>query len=244
MTKRSATAAYWLIPTGALLIMLLGDWAHGALSVQIRAALSDYADLRTPLTALPKQFGPWSGDDLALDPRVLQAGHFDDDHVNRMYLDGRSRRRVGAFIGYVGRPRARMGHRPDVCFAAHGWTQTDEAHIDIPLRDGGRAPGFVYEFRDPRVLDRTMMVLAVYLINGSFAEDPNDFGRWNARTPNLVPTNRPAFLARIQLSVASSGNRAADRTLLADLLRRLTPEVTRMLPYWNPPETADDADPA
>lgn len=84
---------------------------------------------REPLSALPVQIGPWSGQqapDMSDRARsMLQV----DDYVNRFYVSG-----GGSSIGlYVGYHVAGGIHSPLNCLPGSGWTPVSKSDLKIPV---------------------------------------------------------------------------------------------------------------
>jgi hypothetical protein len=221
----------WAGPALAALILLAGGTANRALLARANAALGVVLQPKRPMASLPLDLGQWHGTDVPLDRNELRVTWFDDDFINRSYIHTESGVRVGAFVGYVGRPRAQFGHRPDICYAAHGWEQYAEETITIAAGAGLAIPCVVYEFRQPNGLARPMLVLGTYLINGRYFEKRDQLRRWQARTPGWLG-ERPAYLTRIQLASPIGGDRQATLASLVDLAGRLAGPVTEIMPYW------------
>jgi hypothetical protein len=168
---------------------------------------------------------------VALDERVFRAANFDDEYVNRSYVDPRFRAPVSVYVGYVGRPRALLGHRPDICYAAHGWSEMSQQKMLVRAADATEVPCVLYEFQQPGGGASRMLVLATYMANGRYASDPAEFRGWNARNPGLLG-ERPAYLARVQLATLSTPDRPADLAALQDLMSATAGPVRALLPYW------------
>lgn len=88
------------------------------------------------ITAMPEQFGPWMGHDLAIEDRVLDVlGK--GDFLNRVYTRGDSTPSIGLFIGYF--PTQRTGqaiHSPQHCLPGAGWTFESSKYASITATDG------------------------------------------------------------------------------------------------------------
>jgi EpsI family protein len=217
---------------GAVVVLAAAGWGHRALVARIDASLSQSAALRQPLASLPLQLGDWFGRDVPLDPQVLQAANFDDQYVSRSYASGTSNAAVEVFVGYVGRPRSRLGHRPDVCYAAHGWDQVSQESIRIAAPGGQAVPAILYEFRHPDGFGRRMLVLATNIINGRYVRDPDEFGHYDTRGPNLLG-GRPAYVARVQVATPITADRQVAFAALGDLAGRIVEPTAALMPYWN-----------
>jgi len=223
----------WTAAVVAVLVLLVTGWSHRKLVAHIGESLGQVAQPSAPLAELPKRLGDWAGQDVPIDARVRQVAHFDDDFVNRTYVSPRWNTAVSVFVGYVGRPRAWLGHRPDLCFASHGWNEISQERVVVRTATGGTVPSILYEFRHPGALGVRMLVLATYVINGRYSQDEDEFRRYNARSPN-PRGSRPPYLARIQVSLRTNGDREADLAALHELLGLVVGPTAELMPYWEP----------
>lgn len=82
-----------------------------------------------PLSGFPLQLGAWRGNDLPLEPRILEALQL-HDYLNRIYINP-SQQVVGLYVAYY--PEQRFGddiHSPKNCLPGAGW---------LPLQNGALA---------------------------------------------------------------------------------------------------------
>ncbi len=211
-------------------LLVTAGVGHRLLLPKVEAAVANAARLARPLTDVPLKLGPWRGEELPLEPQVSRVVNFDDEYINRRYIDEKTGRSLSLFVGYVGRPRANVGHRPDVCYAAHGSKQIRQEKITFSDPNGRSIPGILYEFRMPGVLGSRILVLGTYLINGHYSNDPEDFQRYNTRNPGLLGERR-AYLTRVQIALTASGDHQADVATLCDLAARLAGPIASAMPY-------------
>ncbi len=86
-----------------------------------------YTPPARPLSLLPKQIGRYTFvRDLPLTGAVLNAAGV-DRFVQRDYIDPESGERMLLYVGYWGRENQGMGHGPEACYPAVGWTAESEA---------------------------------------------------------------------------------------------------------------------
>jgi hypothetical protein len=227
MTPRAKVAV--LLSISALLVT---GWGHRALVARIDHALGAEVPPARPLSELPLRLDHWAGRDVPIDPRVLEAAHFDDHYLNRIYRNDTGQKEAGVFLGYVGRPRTTLGHRPDICMAAHGWEQTAQTALELKGADGDAIPAVLYEFRRPDGLGPPLLILATHVINGRFVKDPAEFSRYNGRGANLFG-ERPGYLARLQVSIVQAGSRDSDIAALRDITAAFAVPLKSILPYWD-----------
>ncbi len=212
-------------------LLLAGGVAHRSFAARFEQLVGKPAELQRPLATLPLTIGDWVGVDVPLDDSIANQQNFDDEYINRAYRNAKSGAVIQVFVGYVGRPRSRFGHRPDVCFAAHGWDQESRESLSTQTPGGAPVPGTLYIFRKPDELGPPLLVLATYMRNGCYVERHDELRQWNARTPTL-PGERPAYLTRVQASLIGGADRAASLEALRDFVGRLAGPVADIMPYW------------
>ena len=228
---RMRTLLLWAATASATVVLLGAGWGHRALNERISRALGEVFHPGQPLASLPAQLGDWKGETTPLDSRARQVWSVDDDYVNRAYISRRSRAVVGLYVGYVGRPRTSLAHRPDVCYAAHGWQKVSQREIPVTAPGGRVIPCVLYEFRQPDGFGSPVRVLATYLVGGRYSADPGAVRRYHSRSPNLFG-ERPTYLARVQVSLVSSGDEAADIASLSEFTSLVVRPIADLMPYW------------
>lgn len=100
-------------------------WAH----LQVAAPPASIP-LQKPLAELPMQFGDWQGHD---EPITDQRSQYADEHLQRLYVHGKTGQVVSVWLVYSG-TGADRGHHPEVCLAVAGQTEdpTVRAILDAP----------------------------------------------------------------------------------------------------------------
>lgn len=237
MKRQNQTRSGHTIPIsgclGAVALLLATGAGYRLLSKGIGASLGQVTPPARPLADIPLKLGAWLGRDVPLDERVLNEERFDDDYVNRVYHDTREGRQVWMFVGYIGRPYIFLGHRPEICYPANGWPQTAESEQTIESPSGRAAPATLFEFRSvnapamERSLNDRTLVLATYFINGVYIGDANDLRRYNARGRLL---GRRGYVARLQISLTPTSDRAADVAVLREFASHLLDLVADSMP--------------
>lgn len=239
-TARSTGMERRLLAAALAGALLVGGGVFGRqLEPLVRGAIGQVAPLKEPLATLPTQLGEWSGRDVPLDPLVTQVANFDDEYVYREYDRRTDGRRVAAFVGYVGRPRATLGHRPDRCYTTQGWTMTSESRFEFRLDSGRPAVGILYQFRSPGIGATQSLVLSTCVVNGRFRASIEEFTRYNARNPRLM-NEQASYLLRMQLVTTATGDPEADVAALVALASRAHESLESILPYVSdePAQTA------
>lgn len=211
-----------------LVLVIVAGVGHRLLAGRIDLAMGQSVDLRQPLTNLPMQIGDWQGQDVPLDENVRRVAG-DDDSVNRQYVNQKTGRSIGVYVGYMGRPRSRMGHRPDVCYPAHGFEKQSSRLVSIGTAKHAEVPAVLYEFAAPQLGGLRDLVLATYIINGRYVNDVDVANDYNTRTIGLVEQPK-AYVARIQLSIRATGDTEADMAALSSLSQELCYGAMTMMP--------------
>lgn len=207
-------------------VLLASGAAQRAIEAQIDAAVNRSIPTLQPLSTIPLRLGSWSGQDVPLDEQVRRIAG-EDDFVNRAYVHESSRRAVGVYVGYLGRPRSRLGHRVAVCRTAHGWKMVSEERWTMTSHEKGGVPSLIYEWNRPGHGNSREMDLTFHVINGQWRNDPDELDQYNRRD---VFGRSARYVARIQLTVESSGDRKADLETLSDLASEILGPVRSLLP--------------
>lgn len=212
----------------ALAVLVLAGVGHRVLLARIDAALGWVYEPLQPLATVPLQLGAWQGTDEPIDEHIRKIAG-DDDALSRTYRLSDGQASVGIYVGYIGRPRKWIGHRPDVCYRAHGFEQLSQEAGSLRLPDGRSVPCFIYEFRSPAMGGARQLAMATYIINGEFIASLDEIGQMNARRVDLSG-RRPNYLARIQVNTAATGDRNRDLQVLQDFSAQLQGSVLDLLP--------------
>ncbi len=218
------------------LTLLIGlGLVHRFLAEGISFASNQVMLPKRPLSTLPMRIGEWEGENVDLDENIRRIAA-EDDYINRQYSNSQLGRSVQLYVGYTGRPRSWLGHRPDLCFRAHGWEEVSQEEILVAANSGRKIPSIRYEFRLPKLDGRQgrMLVLAMYIVNGKFNSDRRSYTRYNAREPNLFG-RQSAYIARVQISITRSHSRSADLRVLTDFASLVAEPIAGIMQYMNKP---------
>jgi EpsI family protein len=130
----------------------------------VRAGPEEVMPAHTSLSAFPMQVGGWQGEDIPIQPEVLEILG-DGEFLFRFYR-APEKAVVDFFVAYF--PTQRTGstiHSPQNCLPGAGWTPT--SNVRIPLRAEGRAPVMVNRYVVAKGDDR-QVVLYWYQSNGRY----------------------------------------------------------------------------
>ena len=152
--KQAAVAAVVLAVAGAA-----GRLAERQL--QTTGASSEPAQL----ASFPQHIGTWTGTDSPLDSAVARTADA-DAYLCRTYGDRARRSTVSLYIADGVRTRDLLPHRPEVCYAAAGWTLESAVHMDVSLGDGTTLPARLYRFGRGALDGRKVAVLNFFVVDG------------------------------------------------------------------------------
>jgi hypothetical protein len=172
--------------------------------------------------------GDWEGMDVPLDSRVLEvAGN--DDRVYRRYVNAATSQAVDVYVAYAARPVKMLGHRPEVCYPAHGWTPIETRRETLRLAVGSELPYLFHRFTRAEPTPQEILVLNYYILRGKYITDWTDFWGPASRLPNL--SRDPGFgVTQVQLSTCVPVGTARDmRNLLTTLTTQLTDHLEDIL---------------
>lgn len=146
----------------------MSDYRYALRSAVIMAALivaavllhassrgSSYEPARQPLRTIPLSIQTWTGADLPLEERIVEAAGV-NDYVNRLYKapDGSQ---IELYIGYYKNQRSGdVIHSPRNCLPGAGWEPVQTGRLPIRLPDGSSIA--VNDFLIQKGLDRRLVL--------------------------------------------------------------------------------------
>lgn len=157
------------------------------------------AVLKTPLSSLPRYIEDWQGVDVPLSDQVLEIAQV-DEYVSRRYRNQNSGDVVDFYLGYSVRPDDMIGHRPRVCYPAHGWSHVETRTIDVPTKDGEEELRcLLHTFERQRPVYSGVVVLNYFVLQGEPTTDSFELWRSKRRHP-LQKERVPLYAAQVQIS--------------------------------------------
>ena len=200
-----------------------------------------YTPLTFPLSEVPTVIGSYVFDrDLPMDQTVLAVADV-DTFIHRDYLDPADRKHIGLYVGYWGRVNVGMGHGPDVCYPAVGWTPATpprERVIQFSTRGGpNEATIALYRFsRTDRGGIERLAVAFSAAVGGRFQSASR--GEFWHRPPHFKGRDAP-FLAHIQAVANVNGETwDATETALLGFFQELLPSLVNCFPRGEPAPSA------
>ena len=214
--ERKTQGIDWRPWAVVIVALLCGGAAYRLAAASLRHATQDRVLLPVPLAQVPKEQANWTGTDQPLSKEVLKVAGV-DDYLNRRYVNRQTGEWANLYVAYCGRPRTMRGHKPTVCYPAHGWVHDGTTADQLTLPSGRKVPCLIHRFHHPPPQEGEVVVLNYYVCNGVVTNDEGAFDGLEWRLPNI--NGNPAYyVAQIQVSNKSE---AAVRNLAAATVERI-----------------------
>lgn len=210
--------------TAMAALLIASGLGYRLLAGEIEVRTSSFLPLKGPLSSIPLRLGPWEGEELPVDERILRQEVADDACLNRVYFDSSQGTRATVFIGYTGRAHRWLVHRPDICYPAHGQQSISEEKVILTGTRGERIPCLLHEFHTVDAAETDRFVLSTFVVNGCYTNDKH------VRNTTLF-MERPPYIARIQVGMPIPRDADVSLAALRDLMTRLVGSLGGVLPY-------------
>lgn len=123
----------------AALALLSAGVLHRWVHVSRANSASAFSPLASALSDLPEAIGRFrAGQDIPLRSDVLATAAV-DSYIQRSYVDSLTGRHIILYVGYWGSENVGLGHGPEICYPAAGWTETRSARRNKLTFDGPQA---------------------------------------------------------------------------------------------------------
>ena len=209
----------------ALVSMALSYGFYRYEAAAVGAVLAGKLPLKRPLNELPLTLGPWKGKEVPLDASIVKVAAA-DDHLSRWYYNRNTGDAVRVYVPYYGNPRTMVGHYPDVCYPAVGWSRLLSRVEDVRYRSQHEktVPVIFYRFR--RGASR-VAVISFYIVGGEYTADRRVAERASHKAINRENTN---YLAQMQLTFAGDPSPQYVLRVTSDFLGAFLPALEGHLP--------------
>ena len=210
----------------AVILVLLSGIAYRVLASRLQLLVDTPISLSLPLSTFPVQIGNWVGKELPIPntTKEYMERHFADDFFNRRYINAESNTWADVYIVYCSsQPGGILGHRPRVCYPAHGWIHDGTESSQFTSQAGQQIPCLIHRFHKPSPMYDQTVVMNFYILNGQITADEKDFSGPFSRRPNI--SSDPArYVAQVQISsVLENSIRAAAKNM-AELILDFLPD--------------------
>jgi hypothetical protein len=187
----------WVWPFVVVLLLCSGVIYH-SVAEHLQGITESPITLPVPLREFPLEVAGWAGQEVPI-PIAVQKVAGNDDFLSRLYINKTANQWVSIYVAYTARPRTMLGHRPQVCYAAYGWTHDGTDHKKVISRRGLGVPGLLHRFHRLAPNHEETLVLNFYIVNGQLTDDESVFSGVGWRTPNIG--GDPArYVAQVQIS--------------------------------------------
>jgi hypothetical protein len=214
-------ASVWLAGGLAFLLLVGAGIAYRVTASRLQRIRDNPVALPMPLGKIPIHIGGWTGQDVVLPSTTEEymRENFADDFVSREYTNPAERAQADIYVVYCSSyPSGLLGHRPDVCFPAHGWIPDQTTPTEVTTRSGRAVKCLSHEFHKAAPAYGQAFVLSFYVLNGQITLRERDFSGVFDRTPN-ISGNPARYVAQVQISSTSeSWARLAARDLVDTIL--------------------------
>jgi hypothetical protein len=130
----------------AILVLLQA----GVVALRWSFVSSTVRPLRHELAELPRTLGKWTGKDVSLDRRIVEAVGA-DQLVDRLYADADGTKFTVSSAVWLS-PSEWVPHRPHLCYAANGWKPVRSQIVALPNRPKASIAVDTYEQSGERIV--------------------------------------------------------------------------------------------
>jgi len=186
----------------AVILVLFSGIAYRVLASRLRLLVYTSISLPLPLSAFPMQIDNWQGKELPI-PNITKEymeRHFADDFISRRYVNAATKAWADVYVVYCSsQPGGILGHRPRVCYPAHGWIHESTQQSQVISLTGRVIPCLVHHFHKPSPESDEIVILNFYILNGLLTDDESVFSGVGWRTPNIA-SNPAHYVSQVQIS--------------------------------------------
>lgn len=181
------------------------------------------------LERLPLEIEEWTGREVPLEERIIQATDT-DAHLNRTYARHGGMEVVGLFLAYGVRARDLAPHRPEICYPGSGWTHRATHPHQLPLPDGSMLPCQIHRFFRTGLDSGEVVVLNYYIVDGEYFADVSEL-----RSRAWLGSGGIRYMAQVQVTCAAGAMVTVEAAMrsaqdfaaeTAQAIRSLLPDVS------------------
>lgn len=217
----TSSVSVWLAGMLAFVLLIGAGVAHRVTESRLQRIRDNPIVLPAPLSAIPIRIDSWTGQDLALETTTEEymRANFADDYVSRRYTNTAERASADVYVVYCSSyPSGLLGHKPDVCFPAHGWIRDHTTETKVTTCSGQTVKCLSHQFHKVPPDYGQVFVLSFYVLNGQIRLDERKFSGIFGRTPN-ISGNPARYVAQVQISsISEEWARSAARDLVDTIL--------------------------
>jgi len=182
----------------AMVLLVVIGIGYRLVATKMNVIVTTPIKLDVPLSEFPIRIGQWVGRDVPISETVLEMAA-NDDFLSRLYMNESSNQWANVYVAYTATPRTMLGHRPQVCYPANGWTHENTEHVQVISNSGRKIRCLLHNFQKSTPKTEEIVVLNYYIVNGQITDDESVFSGLGWRTPN-IDGNPARYVAQIQIS--------------------------------------------
>ena len=217
----SGKVRIWVVWVLSVLVLVSAGIAYRIPAQRIGRLGEDPIALPVPLDEFPAEVGQWVGREIEM--RSTTKGYirdnFADDFFSRRYDDSAGKGWADVYVVYCSsRPGGILGHRPRVCYPAHGWQHRGSEAIELTTVKGRKIDCLLHSFYKAPPEYYEMTVLSFYVVSGRVTASEREFSGPLGRRPNIA-RDPSRYVAQVQIgstvrkSVESAFEEMADEIL-------------------------------
>jgi hypothetical protein len=184
------------------LLLISAGITYRVLASHLKLIIDNLVKLPIPLSKFPLGIGDWVGKELPISniTKEYMESHFADDFLSRRYINSVTQAWADVYVVYCSsKPAGILGHRPQICYPAHGWIYDGTERSQFISQNKRKIPYLLQRFHKPSPGYEQIVVLSFYILNGQITTDENDFSGLLGRRPNIA--GDPArYVAQVQIS--------------------------------------------
>lgn len=223
---RKGNSPVWLAGVLSLLLLIGAGIAYRAGASGLKAVLDEPIQLPVPLTSIPLRIRGWAGEELPIPEttRDYMQSNFADDYTSRRYINTAEGLWADVYVVYcASRLSGLLGHRPRVCYPAHGWVRDATTESKIVSHSGRPIQCLVHRFHKPAPEYRQVFVLSFYVLNGQITLSESEFSGFFGRRPN-ISGNPARYVAQVQISSTLEHSARAAASNVVDIILAFLPD--------------------
>ncbi|OHB68796.1 MAG: hypothetical protein A2Y77_17220 [Planctomycetes bacterium RBG_13_62_9] len=216
----------WAPVVLAVLLLVVAGVFYRTTASRVQGVIRSATRLPVPLKEFPLQVGDWTGVDLEIPSTTedYMRRNFADDYISRRYVNVKSGLWADLYVVYCSsHPGGILGHRPQVCFPAHGWVDDGTVQSRVVSPSGRQIDCLLHRFHKPAPDYQEVGILSFYVLNGQITLSEREFSGPLGRRPNLE--GDPArYVAQVQVSSIVEHSVRTAASQMADLILAFLPD--------------------
>jgi hypothetical protein len=216
----------WFLWVLAVLLLVSAGVTYRVLASHLELSADTAILLPVPLSAFPSKIGNWVGSDLPIPSTTKEymEKNFADDFLSRRYVNAETNIWADVYVVYCSSlPGGVVGHKPQICYPAHGWLHDSTEPSLFTSRTGQQVRCLIHRFHKPAPAYDQTVVLNFYVLNGQITANEKDFSGPLGRRPNIAG-DLARYVAQVQISSVLENSIRTAAEDMTDLIRDFLPD--------------------